>query len=478
LFYHKGAVRDEPTQPIISTYLSYKKTVSPKDINTVLLVNPWIHDFAAFDFWAKPLGLLTVGAVLRTNGYTLSFVDCLAVDDSLLASMPRITIPRRKPEGKGKYLKQRIEKPPAYRSIERRYSRYGLPPAMVAEKLERIAQPTAVLVTSGMTYWYPGVFETIALIKCIFPHTPVMLGGVYAGLCPDHARMFSGADLVITGPGEQAVLDVLSSLTGRKHPYHPNLEDPDSLPYPAFDLYDALPYLTIATSRGCPFRCRYCASRLLNPSYTVRSARSVVDEIIFWQERTGVTNIAFYDDALFFNTSHHIVPILKRVISSGIHASFHTPNGIHVQGITVETASLMKEAGFQTIRLGLETADEECMARTGKKTSQREFLQAVRSLHAAGYKTEDIGVYLLAGLPNQTAQEVEYSIRFAQEAGARPYLAEYSPIPATSLWDEACAVSRFDLRSDPLYHNNSIFPCAWEGFTRSDLQRLKELLRT
>jgi radical SAM superfamily enzyme YgiQ (UPF0313 family) len=144
--------------------------------------------------------------------------------------------------------------------------------------------------------------------------------------------------------------------------------------------------------------------------------------------------------------------------------------------MTDEIAHLMNEVGFKTIRLGLETASEDCMARIGKKTTRQEFFQAVNCLRQAGYGEQDIGVYLLAGLPGQTAEEVEHSIRFVKEAGARPYLAEYSPIPGTGLWDKAVKASSYDLTHEPLFHNNSIVPCEWDGFTREDLNRLKQML--
>ena len=47
------------------------------DAPHILLVNPWIHDFAAYDVWAKPLGLLGLGAILRRHGCRVSYVDCL-----------------------------------------------------------------------------------------------------------------------------------------------------------------------------------------------------------------------------------------------------------------------------------------------------------------------------------------------------------------------------------------------------------------
>jgi hypothetical protein len=47
------------------------------DAPHILLINPWIHDFAAYDVWAKPLGLLTLAAILREHGCRLTYIDCL-----------------------------------------------------------------------------------------------------------------------------------------------------------------------------------------------------------------------------------------------------------------------------------------------------------------------------------------------------------------------------------------------------------------
>jgi hypothetical protein len=54
---------------------------------------------------------------------------------------------------------------------------------------------------------------------------------------------------------------------------------------------------------------------------------------------------------------------------------------------------------------------------------------------------------------------------------------EYSPIPHTPLFEKAKGMSAFDLGNEPLFHNNSILPCQWEGFTLADFRRLKEELR-
>jgi hypothetical protein len=132
----------------------------------------------------------------------------------------------------------------------------------------------------------------------------------------------------------------------------------------------------------------------------------------------------------------------------------------------------MYQTGFKTIRIGLETADAGLQAKTGGKVTNREFETAIRHLRKAGYDGNDIGVYLLAGLPGQKIDEVRKSIRYVRDCGARPYLAEYSPIPGTALWEDARRHSSFNL-DEPLLHNNSILPCRKGGLSWEDLYQLK-----
>ena len=56
---------------------------------------------------------------------------------------------------------------------------------LFTEELRLVEKPAAILVTSLMTYWYPGVVEVIRLAREVHPGTPVILGGIYARLCRD-----------------------------------------------------------------------------------------------------------------------------------------------------------------------------------------------------------------------------------------------------------------------------------------------------
>ncbi len=442
----------------------------------LLLINPWIYDFAAYDFWAKPLGLLYIASILRKNGFDVHLIDCLNVDDKITKESGRL--PVRRSFGTGKFHKQRIDKPNPLKQISRNYSRYGINLEAFEEDLMKIPAPDVILVTSLMTYWYPGVLEAIRMVRDVHPKTPVILGGIYATLCDKHAKAYSGADFVIGGQGENRVLDLVGELTGSVVRYYPDAGNLDSYPYPAFDLLGNLKYVCILTSRGCPFACSYCASRILYPAFRQRSPLKVVDEIEYWVERFGVRDFAFYDDALLINAKNHIIPLLTEVVARGIEVNFHTPNGLHVREITEDVAYLLYKAGFRTVRLGLETHDLRFHEVMDRKLGEGDFAGAVESLKKAGFRGRDIGVYLLVGLPGQTKEEIEKSIRYVKDFGTIPRLAEYSPIPSTDLWPEAIRSSRFDLENEPLFQNNSIFPCQPEEFSAEAIPYLKSLAKT
>ncbi len=445
----------------------------------ILLVNPWITDFSAYNFWVRPLGLLYIAGLLRRYGFQVSFIDCL---DFLV---------KRKEYRDGKFYKLKIEKPKPFHSIRKNYSQYGVPEEIFKERLSSISKPDAIGITSGMTYWYPGVFKTIRILREFFKDTPILLGGIYASLCHEHAQKYSGADYVLDRLDEVEALKLFAKLTGTIIPIQqalplrlrekiPSIEEriqSESLPYPSFDLYPQLDYTCIMSSRGCPFKCTYCASPWLSKGFSRRDPLKVAEEIEYWTTHYKIHNIAFYDDALLVDASEFFIPMLNEIIRRGIQCNFHTPNGLHIKEIDQKVADLLFRGNFKTIRLGLETSNSETQLETGGKVENEQFLKAIKCLKRAGYSNHEIGVYIMAGLPEQRIEEVEQSIEFVKESGAKPFLVEYSPIPHTPLFEKAKKFSSFDLENEPLFHNNSLLPCQWEGFTTEDYRKLKLKLR-
>ncbi len=441
-----------------------------KDVPHILLINPWIHDFAAYDFWAKPLGLLTLAALLRSHGVSVSYIDCL---DRFHPQAPSSDPTAR--WGRGPYLKTPIPKPHGLEDVQRRLCRYGIKPRWLAEDLKDMPVPDLILITSLMTYWYGGVQETIAVVRDVFPQTAIILGGIYASLCSDHAREHAGADEIVTGAAEEAVFDIVARHTGFRVTARFDPQKLDSYPYPAYDLQNCINYAPLLTSRGCPFRCTYCASYFLSPTRLWRSAESVIEEIKFWYHTHAIKDFVLYDDAFLVDAQQHAVPLLEKIVQADLDLRFHTPNAVHIRGLTAETAQLMFDAGFTTLRLGLETTEFDTRKDMDRKVTQDDFKQAAGYLKAAGFTPDQVGAYLLLGLPAQALSAVKRSIQVVQSAGITPILAYYSPIPHTAMWPASVSASRYDLASDPIFTNNSILPCQSDAFNWETVSALKEL---
>ena len=423
----------------------------------VLLVHPSIVDFAAYDFWIKPLGLLSIGAVLAENGYDVELLDCMDRNHPSLLRFLKLNRAKSRTDGTGRFYKHFIPKPDILKNIPRRYGRYGVPMPLVKQDLARMSRPDAILVTSGMTYWYLGVVEMIRILKEHFAGVPVVLGGIYATLCGEHARRVSGADVVVEGGGERETLQIVDEITG-----HASETDRyrtlDDLPDPDYGLYPLLDSAAVLTSRGCPLRCPFCASHRLCGEYRRRRPQRVVEETINLTKNHGVAEIAFYDDALLFEKRSHIIPILQGMIDAAIPVHFHTPNGIQPREVDATLAGLMLEAGFQTVRLSYETANRARQEQMGLKTTDEDLKQAVNCLVEAGFDKRRLGAYVLMGLPGQETEEVVESMLFVLGLGIKVSLASFSPIPGTKSWEEAVAGAGCDLDGDPLMSNNSVFP--------------------
>ena len=195
-------------------------------------------------------------------------------------------------------------------------------------------------------------------------------------------------------------------------------------------------------------------------------------EIEYWHKNFQVKNFAFYDDALLVNAENRAFPLFEKIIASQLDLFFHTPNALHIRGITKEAARLMFDAGFKTIRLGLETTDFSTNRSHDVKVAEDEFLTAIGHLKTAGFETGQIGAYLLCGLPRQDLNEVAASMQFVKQTGIMPVLAYYTPIPHTSLWKDAVENAKFNLLKHPVFTNNTLFPCV---LSSDDLKRISQL---
>ncbi len=423
----------------------------------VLLVNPWIYDFAAYNLWASPLGLLKVAEHLSCCDVDLFFIDCTDAFEV-------------RQYGIGKYRAQPVPKPVSLEKIPRRYKQYGITRAEFQKRVESCMPADMVLVTSIMSYWYPGAQETIRTVKKILGDIPVVLGGIYPTLYPEHAAAHSGADHIYSGPADDRLFPFLRECG------LPLRAARGSRPYYELDLRVQNRFGTLLTSSGCPFQCSYCASQFLSRAYEQRPREDVLKEIAALSGR-GIHDFAFYDDALLHDADSHIKPLLRMIIRRRLPVRLHAPNGLHARFLDDALAGLMKESGFRTVRLSFETSDPGRQKRTGGKVSTEDLARAVSALQKHGFTREQIGVYLLFGLPGQGLDEVEEGIAFLQRLDVRIFLAEFSPIRGTACWDELVRDGIIPDDLDPLFTNNTVFSFLYSGYDAGRVNRMKLMVK-
>ncbi len=428
----------------------------------ILGINPWIYDFAAFDLWLAPLGLLSVLNGFRLAGADIDFIDCLEQKNT-------------KKFGTGFFERTRVPLRNDIRIEDRYFARYGISIRDFVHQLHTRFEsdaPDLILITTLMTYWYPGAFKTIQLCKQIFPETPIWLGGRYASSCYAHACENSRADYVVK---QKCFDDPLVKKWVSDQRLNPqNLQEKTNL-FKASSLLHHRNFRVIGASVGCPYQCTYCTQGDDTIPFYQREIDHIIDEIDGYVFEEHISDIAFYDDAFLVKRQSHFVPLAKKMIQrySKYNVRFHVPNAIHASMIDEETAQLLFDANFKTIRIGFETVDQKLQKETGGKITTPRFVSAVKNLEKSGFSASDIGVYLLVGIPAQNIESVYQSIRFVKELGCSPKLCEFSPIPGTPDFykHDKESISRF--LDEPLWQNNTLMPYWHKVFTPSVFSELK-----
>jgi radical SAM superfamily enzyme YgiQ (UPF0313 family) len=402
----------------------------------VLLVNPPIYDFTAYDFWLRPYGMMRVAGSMQ-HCCNFDFFDFLITQ-------------KKDSWGRGHFEGKAIPKPGPLADIPRRFHRFGRPRAEFRSLLSE-HRYDAVLIQTLMTYWYPGIHEIIEDVRELQPSAKIVLGGIYATLCPSHARSL-GPDIVIQGSNLEPLWNQLSVEPKKSAPFWP----PE---------YHDLGIMKI--SEGCPYQCTYCSASLFWPGYMERPIEDCLDELSRFVAM-GARNIAFYDDALVFRADQVLIPLLDSIIKSQTQISFHTPNALNARFITSDLAQRMVQAGFVSFFLGLESSAISWQQSTGGKVQPDEFEDAVKCLKQAGARS--IITYIILGHPDSEAQDPELSIRFAHQCGTRVLLAEFSPIPGTA---DGKKSERWADFNEPLSHNKTAFAIRRLGM--ENVNRLKIL---
>lgn len=424
-------------------------------MSRILLVNPLISDYAAFDLWLYPFGLDFIGFILRKyTDFDVSFIDFLRAGKNIYPQYYK-----KRPYGKGKFHKRLFRKdsrnPGAQYQV---FSIYGMPENILRNYLLSLKRPEVVLVTSLMSYWYEGVMETIRIIRDCYPDVPVIAGGMwptqYPGHCSNLLSMTKDC-FSLAGPELNQLFSLLADMNLLKDHVNINIYE-EFKSYSQQDIPGYIDFYPLITSLGCPFNCSFCLSPVMHRhNYTQRNADNVIKEIM--KGACMKEDMVFFDDALLYRKEEHIKPVLRELAGHGLSKNrFHLPNGLNTALMDEELALLFKRLNFKTIRLSVEGFDSATMHFSGKKIRFSRFLDVLRILDNAGIEKKDMGFYLLFGLPGQDFQVLR---DFAREYTSKGYyvgLSELTPVPGTPVFD-MLEKQHPEISKDPLNINNTTF---------------------
>jgi len=285
------------------------------------------------------------------------------------------------------------------------------------------------------------VFEAYAIADRLrAAGVKVAMGGLHVSVCADEAAQH--ADYVIVGEGENVWPSVVRAAEeGAPARMFDSIDfepvNAGALPVPRYDLLEDRPYnrFTVQTSRGCPWRCDFCASNvMLGRKYRKRPVRDVVRDIRAIQTMRHHPFIEFADDNTFVDKEWG-KELCRQLIP--LHIKWFTETDITVAD-HVELLHLMRDAGCRQVLIGLESPAQgpleglEMRSNAKAKWSPR-YLDRLRRIQDAGITVN--GCFIL-GLDGHDATIFEQVLDFAIHVPLYDVqITVLTPFPGTPLYD-------------------------------------------
>ncbi|MDA8078185.1 MAG: radical SAM protein [Nitrospiraceae bacterium] len=389
---------------------------------------------------------------------------------------------------------------------------YGRSEADVANMIAR-TRPECVGISCHYSFAVRDAYDVANLVKHVNPETIVVIGGLFVSIFHERPLLECAAlDYGLIGEADHSLEDLLSKLSGQGGAFEDVdgliyrsggevvknkkclfVQDLDSLPFPARDLWDMVPYLegsrekrlyglgnrpalSILTSRSCPNRCSYCNMWLVHGSrWRGRSAENVLaelDEILF---KYKAEHVFVVDDNFTFRPERAKV-ICEKIIQNAYNFRWNTPNGISVKKIDDELAALMKKSGCANVCIAIESGSEYVRnVVMNKRISNAEIVSAVSCFRRA-----DIPVvgFVLIGMPGEDEARFQETVKFLKSLPLASIVVSYAiPFPGTKLHDtlrqDGVITGDFTIGMDDL--NTPVFTT--RDFTKDDLVRRKAALK-
>ncbi len=392
----------------------------------VLLVNPYVltrHEPRRASYRPyPPLGLMYLGAVLREAGYSVEIFDAT----------------------------------------------FDASPDAILARLEAGPRPRLAGVFAMNSFRD----DAVAVIRHLKAHgVPVLAGGPDPSIY-DEEYLRAGAEVVVRGEGEVAILEVLRAFGvvpgERRAPSRPSAEalravpglsfrgtgdvlerapdraaskTMDDLPSPAFDLVDLDRYasewrrvhgyasMQFMTSRGCPFSCAWCARPIFGRKYRQYSAERAVDEIEHLVRRYGIDHLWIFDDT-FVVRREWVEEFSEALVRRGVRVRWECLARVDLTDRAL--LEKMKAAGCERINFGFESGSQRVLDRMKKGITVEDARRVAKDMHELGIS---MGGYVLMGYPGEEWEDLEKTIELVRAIQPVDYSTSVAlPMPGTEFF--------------------------------------------
>ncbi len=325
----------------------------------------------------------------------------------------------------------------------------------------------------GVPSFTPSISKSVNILqigKKINPSCITLMGGPHiTGLPKGTMESYPIIDIGVLGEGEVTALELINALRAEGNlkeingiifredgelvetPRREFIEDLDTLPFPAYDLLpmeryqlplhhvgfgrniDIKPFFLMFASRGCPFRCTYCASKVMwSKKVRYRSAENILKEIDYLVENYGIVVLDFADDIFTLNKKR-LNTILDGLIERDYNLHFNCLSRVNT--ISKEEVLKLKEAKCYLIRFGVESGSPKILEKMKKDITINQIKNAFRITRDGGVSSS---ASFIIGHPGETKETARETIDLAKEIN--PIMAHFFiaiPLVGTELYSMA-----------------------------------------
>jgi anaerobic magnesium-protoporphyrin IX monomethyl ester cyclase len=393
-------------------------------MNKVLVTHSYFYQLDEKQWQTKqpypPLGTLQAAAVIRSNGFNTSFYDV------------------------------------------------GLTtgPATVEAAMQQVAPAYFVIYDDGFNYLTKmclTVMREAAFTMTRMAKEQNCIVIICSSDSTDHYEKYflQGVDYVIRGEGEETIAELLTSLEKKQSletiaglAYKKGNEtmvtkpravmrDLDLLPMPAWDLIDIGPYrkiwldhhgyfsLNMATTRGCPYKCNWCAKPIYGNRYNSRSPEKVVDEIEYLLNHYQPSHFWMCDD-IFGLKPGWIQKFEAQVTARNLKFNYKIQSRVDLL-VEEDTVSALAKSGAETIWVGAESGSQKILDAMDKGTTVGQIYEATRLLKSKGINT---AFFLQFGYPGEGKKEIDLTLKMVLELMPDEIGISVSyPLPGTKFYE-------------------------------------------